>query len=195
MATRNSSGVRDALSWRAPESHELPVPSIPRSSQDIIGWTGSADSTRPAPKAGGKKALPTESSGGFNPILGSFADEQREIHARDAAANAAAAAVIRKQRALPPSLAHSDGTAVDIISATRKTVEPSTGEVAQQRRLHAAALRYRQDPLIVLKDKEAEANDQRRIARIQRRCVCLRSKCESKEAPYFLLPAQLGGAA
>lgn len=174
VASRNSAGVRDALTWRKEDAAVPPPPEASarkRGTTDIIGWSGSA-AARPELRTGGKKSLPTAAvTGGFNPVLGAFGDSDREERARAEAANLAAAAVLRKQRALPPSMAHSDGTAVDIITATRKSVEPSSAEVQQQRRLHAAALRYRQDPLIVHKDKEAEANDQRRVARIQRRCV------------------------
>jgi hypothetical protein len=94
--------------------------------------------------------------------------ESRCLQAIESAIDAAAAVVLRKQRALPPCVTSADGARIDIITAARKDTEPSSGELAQQKRLHAAALRYRQDPLIVLKNKEAEEADARRIARIQR---------------------------
>ena len=125
---------------------------------------------RPEPRAGGKKSLHSDAvRSGFNPLLGAFVDPERESRAREDSANTAAAAVLRKQRALPPSMAHADGAAVDIITAERRSVEPSSAEAEQQRRLRAAALRYRQDPLIVRMDREAQANDERRIARMQHR--------------------------
>jgi hypothetical protein len=109
-------------------------------------------------------------------MQGSFADPAREAKAAEEHANVIAATVLRKQRALPPSVTSADGARIDIITAARKDVEPSGGELAIQRRLHAAALRYRQDPMLIRKDKEAEEADSRRIARIQRSWIEARDR-------------------
>lgn len=158
--------MRDALSWKAPEAAST-APPVARSTQDIIGWAGPEPASGPHNKSG-RRVLKYEPTDAFNPILGSYQDPSRESKAIESAIDAAAAVVLRKQRALPPCVTSADGARIDIITAARKDTEPSSGELAQQKRLHAAALRYRQDPLIVLKNKEAEEADARRIARIQR---------------------------